>query len=230
MSTEESVRPGVPRRHAVWMLLAVGAAVAASAIIGPSLPDSVPVHWGLDGEADRYGSPWELVVLMPATMVGIIGLLLVLPWLGPFRKNMVQFRDAYGQVVALVSLAMLAIHVVILLKAAGWQIQIGSALCVIVGLMLALTGNLFGKLRRNFYVGIRTPWTLANNEVWERTHRLGGRVFVAVGLTASVAGLVLPQWMAFIVLIGGTLAATAWAIVFSVLEYRRGGSVDNLGN
>jgi uncharacterized membrane protein len=108
------------------------------------------------------------------------------------------------------------------------RIQIGPALCVLVGLMIAMLGNWMGKLRRNFYIGIRTPWTLANEVVWEKTHRLGGKLFVAAGLISAITGLFAGDVVCFVVLMSTLIGSALWAVLYSLYEYRKLGQVDDL--
>jgi uncharacterized membrane protein len=188
----------------------------------------VPVHWNIKGEADRFGPPWELAILMPAILLGLSLLLVALPAIGPFKANFARFRETYGRVCVTIVAGLVGVHGVILAKAAGADLSIGAALAIVIGLMLALMGNWFGKIRRNLYVGIRTPWTIANDRVWEKTHRLGGKLFIIVGLASAVAGFLAPDVVCFVILVGGTLGATLWAVFYSLYWYRKLGEVDDL--
>jgi uncharacterized membrane protein len=105
--------------------------------------------------------------------------------------------------------------------------DIGALLCAAIGLMVAAIGNMFGKLRRNLYVGIRTPWTIMNDEVWERTHRLGGRIWFVLGLVLAVAGFVLPGWLCFIVLMTGLIGSSLLVVVYSAVIYQKLGARDD---
>lgn len=218
----------IPRFHLLTMFALVVVSAAFGAVMHWRLPETVPTHWNIHGQADGWGGKWQLTVLFPALNAGIVLLLVALPLLGPFRANFEKFRVAYGRIGIVIVAALTAMDVVFLLKADGATFDLGSALCVVIGLMLALMGNWLGKVRRNFYVGIRTPWTLANEDVWERTHRVGAKLFVAQGLLAAVVGLLAPSFVCFIVLIGGILAVTLWTILYSYLLYRRMGQVDEL--
>ncbi len=212
-----------------WLLLGlVLVSIAVSAGFVGVLPETVPVHWGLSGEADRHGSRWELLLLMPILVGVISGALLAIPLLGPMRRNLELFRETYARIAVTLVAALLVVQVIILLKAAGHDLSIGNALCVVLGVLFASLGNWMGKLRRNFYVGIRTPWTIANDEVWERTHRLGGRLFALHGVLCVAAGTLTPPLVCFGVLVGGLLLVTLWAALYSLVVYRRLGQVDDL--
>lgn len=218
----------IPRRSLLIIVLFFLAATTFSAVWHARLPETVPTHWNARGEADAFGPRWKLTVLMPGLMVVLTLIFHFLPQLGPFRKNIESFRPTYGRIVVVAMAALLAIHVISVLKAGGQNISMNRAILIVIGLLLATMGNWFGKLRRNFYIGIRTPWTIANDEVWERTHRLGGRLFVAYGVLLVVAGLAAPAGTSVFWLVGGLIVITVWLTVYSLVTYRRLGQVDRL--
>lgn len=218
----------IPRTPLMIVVLLVLAAIAFSAVWHPRLPETVPTHWNARGEADGFGPRWKLTVLMPGMMVMMTLLLHFLPQLGPFRKNIESFRPTYGRIVVVAMVFLLALNVITVLKAEGRDIPMNRIIPVGIGLLLAVLGNWFGKLRRNFYIGIRTPWTIANDEVWERTHRLGGRLFVVYGLLLVLAGLTTPGWASAVWLVAGLAVIALWVTIYSLVVYRRVGQVDRL--
>lgn len=217
------------RAHLISLMALELAAILLSAGFYFMLPDSVPVHWNIHGEVDRMGSKWELLAIMPAVGLGLIMLMAALPYVGPFRKNFEQFRVTYGRLLVVLVGGFTALHVVVLLSAYGAKLPIGPSIAVVLGIMMAIVGNWLGKIRRNFYIGIRTPWTIANNEVWERTHRVGGKLFVAWGVLMALSGLTGSNYIAFAVTIGGAVALGLWSVVYSLVLYRRLGEIDELG-
>jgi len=218
----------IHRTHLVGLGLLELAAIALSAAFYFALPDTVPVHWNLAGAPDRHGSKWGLLLIMPAVSASLILLMLILPRLGPFRANFGKFRTTYGRLLITLISGFLGLHLVILLSARG-EISIGPSIALVLGLMMTVVGNWLGKVRRNFYIGIRTPWTLANEEVWERTHRVASRVFVAWGLAVFLTGLTGSSLACFVVCVGGAVAVVTWAVAYSLYCYRRQGGVDDLG-
>jgi uncharacterized membrane protein len=213
-------------------LLGMGAVAAAGFAIGaafyPKLPNPCPTHWDISGQPDGYGSPLQMALLFPSIVTGTGLMLVVLPLLGPFRRNLEEFRLTYGRICIFVMLVLVGMQVIFLLKAGGAAFRLGPAVAILVGLIIAVLGNWMGKIRRNFYMGIRTPWTLANEVVWEKTHRAGGRVFVAAGLASALGGLLLPDPACYFVVIGTVGAAALWCAGYSYYVYRRLGQVDDL--
>lgn len=218
------------RSHKLALLGLIGLSVALSAVFVPILPDTVPTHWNMHGEADDYGSKWVSLLLFPGVLIGMAALMMVLPLLGPFRQNLEAFRVTYGRILITILTTFLGLQLVILLKSAGGEFEIGSSLAIVLGLMMALLGNWLGKVRRNFYVGIRTPWTLANERVWEKTHRVGAWLFMVHGLVTAVTGYFASSVVCFFVLIGGLIAIVIWAVFYSLYWYRRLGAVDELSS
>jgi uncharacterized membrane protein len=218
----------IARNHwiAIVGLFLVGLVV--SAIIWPTLPERVPTHWNFQGQVDGWGPRWQAAWLLPAVALGVVGLLSALPLLGPFRRNLESFRITYGRILVLVMAVFVAMHIVFVLNAAGRVIPVGRTLAVIIGTMLAVLGNWLGKLRRNFYIGIRTPWTIANEEVWERTHRVGGPLFVIHGVIVALSGIFGNDRGCFLVLMGGLIAIALFCTIYSLVLYRRLGGVDEL--
>jgi uncharacterized membrane protein len=172
------------------------------------LPAQVPVHWGISGKPDRY-VPRERILPyllgVPAAMAGVVGLTLLLPWLSPRPFDVDRFRDTYHYVMALVVALIGYLHGVTLAGSLGAGVDLGQLLLGGIFLFLALTGNVLGKVRRNFWMGVRTPWTLASEAVWIRTHRLAAWVFVGgglAGLAAVLLGVDFIVCMALLVAVG----------------------------
>jgi uncharacterized membrane protein len=218
----------IPRKHLVLIALIILAEGVFTAAMYPRMPQRVPTHFGFSGEADRYGSPLEVALFTPLATVAMVGLLAGLPLLGPFRANFEKFKPTYGRIAVTVIGALAAVQVVFVLAAMGVVTNVTAAMCVVMGLLLAVLGNWMGKIRRNFYVGIRTPWTLASDEVWRRTHRLGGRLLMVAGLAGAAAGLAAPPLVAFVLLFGALIAAALWSVVYSLVVYRSLGGRDDL--
>jgi uncharacterized membrane protein len=200
-----------------WVLL-VGI-FAAAAIVWPRVPERMPVHWGIDGTADRYGGRVEGLLLLPILALVLYVVLLVLPRFDPRGANYAQFAGPYA-LIRLATLVLLAgIYGVIIAAALGSPLNMTRVVVPAVGLLLIVLGSVMGKLRPAWFVGIRTPWTLTSARSWGKTHRLGGWIFIVAGLVLILAGLLnLP------VLLIGALAGLGLALVglwlYSYLVWR----------
>ena len=177
----------------LWLLLAAMFTVAA--LSWHAVPDRMPVHWGLSGEPDRWGGRFEGLLLLPLIAVAVYLVLLLAPRIDPGRANYVSFAGAYGTVRLIVLVAMLALQVMMVQAARGRAVDIGAWVPLIVGGMFVVLGNLFGKLRPNWFIGIRTPWTLSSKQSWDRTHRAGGWLFILFGLLLMSLAVARPSWL-----------------------------------
>jgi uncharacterized membrane protein len=199
-------------------LVVVG--VAATAIAWPHLPERIPLHWNAHGHLDGYGPRWMLLVLGPGLMAAEICIFALLPVFSPRSFETDSFRNTYQLfAIASVVLAGYIQAVVLAVAVTGNGDIVSPALLSGVSLLLVFIGNLMGKVRRNFFIGIRTPWTLASERVWYATHRLAGKTMVATGLVSIAAAVWggLPGIALWLALIGtGVLVP----IVFSFIHYR----------
>ena len=202
--------------------LLIVAALAATVVLYPHLPARVPVHWNIHSQPDNYGPRWTLFLFGPGFMAAVMLLTWVLPWLSPKRFEIDSFWQTYHLVMLLVFGMMAYVYAALLWAACGRAIDMGRAISWGVCLLFILVGNVMGKLRRNFYVGVRTPWTLASERVWNATHRFAGRTMVVgglIGLVLSILGLFL--W-AILVPLSGALAPVVYSLVYYKQLERRG--------
>jgi uncharacterized membrane protein len=199
-------------------LLLVAAAFVIVAVQYPSLPDPMPTHWNAAGQVNGWMPKFWGAYFVPLLMTGMWLVFLVLPKISPHGFEMEPFLRAWGML-KITILAMMVFFGALVLRAARHRGELSqTAIFVGLGILFAVMGNVLGKVTRNFFVGIRTPWTLASEEVWYRTHRLAGKLFVAAGLlivVASLAGLRL--WPLFV----GSAVATLVPVVYSYVLYRR---------
>lgn len=205
-------------RGEILGLILVVAAVLISAVLYPRLPESMPSHWNFDGQPDRFvHKPFGPFVL-PAVMAGVLLLFLALPAISPRGFRFDSFRQAWAILEASILGLIFLFDLLGLLSAMGKPVDMTRGAEVGVGLLLVVVGNFMGKLTRNFFIGIRTPWTIASEEVWLRTHRLGGKLFVLAGLVFFASGLFGGSW---IPPAAALFAAALISVVYSYLLYRR---------
>lgn len=156
-------------------------------------PDAqIPVHWGMDGEPDRYGGKFEALGAIPLVSLGLCLLLAVIPAIEPRGMNLARSRKPYMAVWAATLILMGVLHGAIILTAMGHSIQMGRVVLIGVGLLFVIVGNYLPKVQSNFMMGVRTPWTLSSERSWYKTHRAAGWVFVLTGAFMIVLGFVAP--------------------------------------
>jgi uncharacterized membrane protein len=205
-------------------ILVVLSLAAASVVAGTMLPPSIrlPIHWDLMGQPDQFADKW-IALLSPAGMVGLISLLFYfLPALEPRKQGLQRSQGLYlwGWIALLLMGAV--IELALLSTAFGWGIRTVHLLVGGVGLLLILIGNQLGKSRSMYLIGLRTPWTLASEDVWIRTHRLCGKLMVGGGLLMLVTA-VLPVPSGLLATVGAVviLLSAGVPILYSFLLWRR---------
>lgn len=198
-----------------WPALVLWLAVAVAGVIAyPHLPLRVPSHWNVQGQVDAYSSRTWAVTFMPLLIVGMYLLMLVLPLIDPRRANYATFRGSYRVIRLALVIMMSGIQAITLLAALGHPVRVDIVVPAAVSLLSIVLGDVLGQVRHNYFVGIRTPWTLADDVVWRRTHRVGGYAFVAAGFLGLV-GLPFPPLARMAVFLAGVLGATLFAVVYS---------------
>jgi uncharacterized membrane protein len=205
-----------------WIpLLIVVAAFVASAIVYPRLPEMVPTHWnGMDAQPDSWSSRAFGAWLTPVILLGMWALVRILPAIDPRGANYAKFGGAFEAIIGSLMLFLLGMHILLLRAGLGHPAPMQRVVPFGVGILLIVIGNLLPRARPNWFVGIRTPWTLSSDRVWEKTHRFGGRVFVAGGLLITITALLWAQWV-HVVLIAVVLIATSSVFVYSYVEWKR---------
>jgi uncharacterized membrane protein len=210
-------------------LLLVAAMAAVSIAVGLQLPDDLrlPIHWDLSGEPDGWADKW-IGLLMPAGMTAAVSLLFwFLPALEPRGRNLLRSQGLYLWGWMALLLLGAAIELVVLSVALDWGIPANHLIVGAIGVMFVLIGNQLGKSRSMYLIGLRTPWTLASEEVWIKTHRLAGKLMILAGLVAMVAALLpLPSGLLASVLGGSIAVAALVPIVYSFLLWRRERATD----
>ena len=195
--------------------------VVASAVAVPWLPARVPVHWGPDGQPDRFGSRWELLLLGPVALALTAGLQAALD-----RRDRVKRPgdDAapQGQVLLLAMALLAFVHGLLLAHVGGLVGDLFVGMGVGLSLFWALMGNFLGRVRPNATTGIRTPWTLGSAEVWFRTHRLAGRLMVLAGVLGCAGALVVPGTVLLPLVVGLVLVSALGPAIYSYFLAREG--------
>jgi uncharacterized membrane protein len=162
----------------------------ASAIAYPRLPETVPSHWNLQGQVNGWQPRGRAAFLMPIVLLVLWGLMRGLPAIDPRRANYAKFQPTYDFVVNAVLTVLALIHLAVIGAALGAPISIHRLVPIAFGVMLIAIGNQLPRARPNWWFGIRTPWTLSNDRVWERTHRVGGYLMAAAGAAIIIGALV----------------------------------------
>jgi len=191
-----------------WFGLVIAAlAVAVSVWAYPRLPPTVATHWSLRGTPDGFSSRGWAVAIIPLVIVAITVLFNVLPKMDPRRENYAKFLSSYWLIANAVIVFMLIAHAMIIATGLGYSVKIDRLMPLGVGLLFMFLGNYLTRVEPNWFVGIRTPWTLSSDTVWRKTHRTGGGLMVIGGAVLAL-GAFLPHG-AFLPLLVTTIVIVA---------------------
>lgn len=201
----------------LWLLVA--GSFILSAFLYNKLPDQMPMHWNFAGEVDRYGAKLEGAFLMPFLNAGILFMLIWLPVIDPKRASYERFESFYKLFQWIMVIFFTIMHALVLIWSLGYQVSIGLYVKLAVGSLFMILGNYMGKVGPNWFVGIKTPWTLENPEVWTKTHRLAGPLFFAAGIIIALMAFVDGALSFWIIMISTFIAAFV-PIIYSYFIYR----------
>lgn len=210
------------RKLLIFELLIVAAVAIATILLYPHFPVRVGTHWGFNGRPNGYSPRGMLVLWWPGFLAGIVALSAALPWLSPRRFEVDSFRSTYRFIMVSLFLMLAYAYAVILCAACGMHVDALRAVLGGVCLYVAVAGNVMSKVRRNFFIGVRTPWTLANERVWHATHRFAAKCFVIAGLVGLVLAIAGVRFGPIAAILVGALIPVIYSLVYYKRLERRG--------
>ena len=209
------------RTTTIIVLILIAAATVAGFLLWNRLPDQMASHWNINDQVDGYMTKTWGVFMMPLVTLGMFALFLVIPSIDPLKANIAKFREAFNLFIVLIVAFMLYIHGLTLAWSLGYtDFKMSTSMLPAMGLLFIFVGFMLRKAKRNFFIGIRTPWTLSSDTVWDKTHRLGALLFMASGVLAIIGGIfggMTAFWLLFVPLMGSTL----FLLVYSYVLYQR---------
>lgn len=206
------------KSESILLVMAVGS-LLASFYLYPQLPDCVASHWNIRGEIDGYVNKSFGLFFMPIFMFIQVFIFLILPRIKRIRFGLALYQKHYDNFTVLFLLFFLSMHLFVLLSNKGFFMHIGLIVCAWFSLFSFLMGNFCAEIQRNAIAGIRTPWTLQSDVVWEKTHKLGARLFKKAG-AGMLVGLFFPDYALFFITIPLLLVGFS-VIAYSYFEYQK---------
>jgi uncharacterized membrane protein len=194
-------------------------AFAVSVCFYPKMPQRMASHWNAKGQVDGYAGKGTALFVLPCVMAGMAVLLYFIPYIDPLKRNIERFRPHYEGFIVFMCIFILAIHYHTILWNLDIKISTNVVLPVGIGLLFFYCGILCERAKRNWFIGIRTPWTLSNDRVWERTHRIGGKLFKITGI-AAFAGIAFQKYALYFILVP-VIAVSVFVVVYSFLIYQQ---------
>jgi len=203
----------------ILLMLVIG--TVAGLLLWNRLPDQMASHWDINDQVNGYMSKIWGVFLMPLIVLGMSVLFLVIPSIDPLKANIAKFRETFNLFIVLIVAFMLYIHALTLAWSLGYtNFKMSTSMLPAMGLLFIFIGFLLRKAKRNFFIGIRTPWTLSSDYVWDKTHQLGAVLFMASGVLAFIGGIfggMTAFWFMFVPLIGSTI----FLLIYSYVLYQQ---------
>ena len=196
-------------------------ALAASAVLYPQFPERVPIHWNIHGQVDGWGDKAWAVFLTPGIMTAMLALFAAFPWLSPKRFSLDSFLGVYWFIIATIEVTMAYIHGLTLWAAWIGPVDITRAMLIGLLAMFGLIGGAMRGVRQNFWVGVRTPWTIASERVWNDTHVLAARTFIAAAVIGMLAAILpFPIEAVAGIVIALIMGAAFTPVIYSLVHYK----------
>jgi len=209
------------RTTLVIVLVLLIASALAGVLLWNRLPDPMASHWDINDQVNGTMPKLWGVFLTPLISLGMFLLFLLIPAIDPLKANIVKFRGTFNLFIAFMVLFLVYVQGLTLAWNLGFtHFKMSTSLMPALGLLFILVGFMIRKAKRNFFIGIRTPWTLSNDKVWGETHRVGSWLFVGSGILAILGSFfrgMIAFWFLFIPLIGSAI----FLVIYSYLLYQR---------
>lgn len=209
------------RTTTLIVLFLIAVAALAGLVLWNQFPEQMASHWNQNDQVDGYMSKFWGVFMMPLFSLGLLLLFLVIPQIDPLKANIAQFRGVFNLFIMFIIGFMLYIHALTLAWNLGYTaFNMSQAMLPAMGLLFFLVGLMLRQAKRNWFIGIRTPWTLSSDTVWDKTHQLGAILFMAAGVLALVGGFLggmLAFWFFFVPVMGSSL----FLLIYSYVLYQR---------
>lgn len=193
----------------------------AAVFLYPRMPEQVPIHWNAQGEVDNYGSRVFGTFFLPGLNIVMYVLFLVLPLIDPKKANYRKFDSSYLIIRYALHLFFVLMFAVTAIAALGYPVSIDKWVPAGVAVLFIVMGNIMGRVRHNYFVGFKYPWTLANEEVWKRTHQFGAKLMVLGGFAALIGIIFTDGNASFAILMAGLLIPVGITTVYSYIIYKK---------
>ena len=185
----------------------------------PQMPERMGFHWNVEGRVDNYVSKFWGLFFGPFLSIGLFLLFLAIPKIDPLKVNIEKFRRYYDGMVVLFIFFLFYLYLLTIFWNLNVQVNMIQGIAPAIGILFYYIGILTEHAKRNWFVGIRTPWTISNEVVWEKTHKIGAKLFKACGVIAFL-GLVFEKFALYFMVLP-ILAVAIYTTVYSYFEYKK---------
>jgi uncharacterized membrane protein len=185
----------------------------------PQMPEKVASHWNAEGQVNGYMSKFWGLFLMPVISMGLLLLFILIPRIDPLKSNIQEFRKYYDGFIVLIMVFLFYLHLLTIFWNLGYTFNMITFLSPAFAILFYYSGILIENAKRNWFIGIRTPWTLSSDKVWDKTHKIGGKLFKIAGILALFA--IFFESYAILVIIVPVIMVSIYTVVYSYFEYQK---------
>lgn len=207
------------KKNTIFIIVIILALFLFSLYFYPLLPDKIATHWGINGNVNGYMNKFWGLFLVPMISVILFLFFILIPKIDPLKNNIKEFQKQFDKFILIIFLFLFYIHGLTILWNFGQHFNMGQAIAPGIGILFIYSGILMENVKRNYFIGIRTPWTLASENVWNKTHKLGGKLFKISGIIA-VFGFIMPGFAIYLVIIPVIFSAI-YSFYYSYIEFKK---------
>lgn len=200
-------------------LLLVVASFSASFLYFSYLPDQVPMHWNITGKIDSYMPKSLAAFVMPGLTLLVFVVYQILPYLDPKKNNYKHFNKEWQTIQTAIVGFLTYMQFLVFYISTHPDTSLLPFMFVGLGTLFIIVGNNLSKIKQNYFIGIRVPWTLASEENWNKTHRFARSCFIASGVIILIEALFI--WQAAVVVFGSIILAVILPSVYSLLLFKK---------
>jgi len=197
--------------------------IVVAIVYYPSIPSTIPTHWNARGQADGFGGR-NSIFIIPIIFLVVLILLLILPLMEVFRENMIKIYNYYYAFKIMFSIFFAVLFLTTIYSTLGYAINVSRIVLGMVGVLFISLGIILPKLKRNFMFGIRTGWTLSSDTVWDKTHKIGGVLFLIIGIMTIIELFILQLETIFYIFVTSIILVSLFLVFYSYYLYKNSGS------
>jgi len=194
--------------------------IILSFVAYPSLSDKIASHWNFAGQVDGWSKKSSFIYLFPGLIIFMYGFMTIMPFIDPKKQNYSEFKQTYTNFKALLVGVLSAVYTIIIFSNLGYNINIGQSVSFLIGGMMIVIGTMLRNIKSNWFIGIRTPWTMSSPIVWEKTHQRSVYFFTIMGLSIIITPYFSSPWNIIIFSLG-ILQMIAGTVIYSYFIYQK---------
>jgi uncharacterized membrane protein len=201
------------------VLAVVIASFAIGIFLYPQFPETIATHWNAQGQVNGYMSKFWGLFLLPLLSLVLLLLFKVIPKIDPLKQNIAKFRKYFDNFVVLVMLFLFYIYMLTIFWNLGYSFDLVRMLVPALAVLIYCTGILLENTKRNWFIGIRTPWTMSSDKVWEKTHKIAGKLFKLIAVI--VLFVIFFETAAFYLILALLFFAVIYVVIYSYFEFKK---------